>query len=139
MPWSDGRRLGESPSGARALRFPWRTQRRRMLGMSQQDFADYLGVGAASVKRWEAGQIQDRALDELMRLKTDREAARNNLRALEDQVPEECVLSSVKLGDRDVELRFSSGLSFSGQPQMKMGRFRMDQSYQFDDDGVLAA
>jgi putative zinc finger/helix-turn-helix YgiT family protein len=112
---------------------------RRVLGMSQQEFADYLGVGAASVKRWESGQIQDRAMDKLIRLKTDPEAARSNLRTLEDQVPEECVLSSVKLGDRDVELRFSRDLSFTGQPRMKMGRFPMDQPYQFDPDEVIAA
>lgn len=33
--------------------------RRERLGMSQQAFADYLGVGVASVKRWEMGKIQD--------------------------------------------------------------------------------
>jgi HTH-type transcriptional regulator/antitoxin MqsA len=114
-------------------------EHRGMLGMSQQEFADYLGVGPASVKRWESGQIQDRAMDELIRLKTDPQAARNNLRALVDQVPEEHVLSSVKLGDKDLDLCFSLEQSFTGRPQMKMGRFRMDQSYLFDDDEVLAA
>jgi len=33
--------------------------RRSSLGMSQQQFADHLGVGVASVKRWEMGKIQD--------------------------------------------------------------------------------
>lgn len=45
---------------------------RAQLRMSQQEFADYLRVGVASVKRWELGQIQDAAMDELMRMKCDR-------------------------------------------------------------------
>ena len=48
------------------------------LGMSQQRFADYLGVGSSSVKRWELGQIQDKAMNNLMVLKTDLDAAREN-------------------------------------------------------------
>src|SRR5665213_1254118 len=68
-----------------------RERRSSWLKMSQQALGDYLGVGLASIKRWESGQIQDRAMDELIRLKTDPEAARNNLRALEIQVPEEYI------------------------------------------------
>lgn len=52
--------------------------RRKLLGMSQDDFADYLGVGKASVRRWELGQVQEQAMDNLMRLKTDIDAARAN-------------------------------------------------------------
>lgn len=44
--------------------------RRSKLRMTQQEFADYLKVGVASVKRWEYGQVQERAMDELIRLKT---------------------------------------------------------------------
>jgi putative zinc finger/helix-turn-helix YgiT family protein len=51
---------------------------RRQLGMSQDEFARYLKVGPASVHRWENGQIQDEALNELLLLKTDPEAARHN-------------------------------------------------------------
>jgi putative zinc finger/helix-turn-helix YgiT family protein len=61
--------------------------RRARLGMSQQRFSEYLGAGVASVKRWELGQIQDRAMDEPIRLKTDLEAARESLRAWEERVP----------------------------------------------------
>ena len=43
---------------------------RKQLGLSQVQFAKYLKVGVASVKRWEAGLIQDQVLDELIRLKT---------------------------------------------------------------------
>jgi len=38
------------------------------LKMTQQQFADFLGVGVASIKRWELGEIQDVAMDHLMRL-----------------------------------------------------------------------
>lgn len=44
---------------------------RQRLDMSQQDFADYLGVGIASVKRWEWGQVQEKSLDKLIRVLTD--------------------------------------------------------------------
>src|SRR2546423_7169551 len=33
--------------------------RRKRLEMNQQQFADFLGFGVASVKRWELGKIQD--------------------------------------------------------------------------------
>jgi putative zinc finger/helix-turn-helix YgiT family protein len=51
---------------------------RRQLRMSQDEFARYLKVGPASVHRWENGQIQDEALNELLLLKTDAMAAREN-------------------------------------------------------------
>ena len=54
-------------------------QRRQQLGMSQADFAEYLRVGVASLKRWEMGKVQDESSDELMRLRTDEGAARRNL------------------------------------------------------------
>ena len=61
---------------------------RRSLGMTQQEFADYLPVGVASVKRWELGQIQDRALDELMRVKCDRAHCLSVLQKLRPAVVE---------------------------------------------------
>jgi len=51
---------------------------RKGLGVSQEEFAHYLGVGPASVNRWENGQIQDEAMNELILLKTDLFAAMNN-------------------------------------------------------------
>lgn len=45
--------------------------RRSSLNMNQQEFADYLRVGVASVKRWENGQVQESSMDELIRLKTN--------------------------------------------------------------------
>ncbi|HEY4905202.1 MAG TPA: type II TA system antitoxin MqsA family protein [Candidatus Sulfotelmatobacter sp.] len=33
--------------------------RRNHLGLNQEEFARYLGVGVASIKRWEMGKIQD--------------------------------------------------------------------------------
>jgi len=53
--------------------------RRADLRMSQRQFASYLGVGVASIKRWELGQIQDEAMNNLMVLKTDLAAAKRNL------------------------------------------------------------
>lgn len=51
---------------------------RRSLGLSQREFAHYLGVGEASVKRWETGVLPDKSSSDLIRLKTDPEAARQN-------------------------------------------------------------
>lgn len=44
---------------------------RQRMEMSQEAFASYLEVGIASIKRWELGQVQDKAMDNLIRLKTD--------------------------------------------------------------------
>lgn len=52
--------------------------RRKSLKMNQDKFAKYLGVGTASIKRWEMGQIQDLAMDYLIRIKTDPVAAWSN-------------------------------------------------------------
>jgi putative zinc finger/helix-turn-helix YgiT family protein len=45
--------------------------RRKSLAMSQREFADFLRVGEASVKRWETWQVQDDSSDELIRMKCD--------------------------------------------------------------------
>jgi hypothetical protein len=54
--------------------------------MSFRTFAKYLKVGEASPKRWEAGLVQDEAMDELIRLKADLPSARNNVRQLESRL-----------------------------------------------------
>jgi putative zinc finger/helix-turn-helix YgiT family protein len=41
---------------------------RSTLKMNQEEFSDFLGAGEASVKRWELGEIQSHAMDQLMRL-----------------------------------------------------------------------
>ncbi len=56
---------------------------RKRFGMSQQSFAKYLKVSVPSVKRWESGLIQDEAMDHLIRLQTDPNAARENVEQLE--------------------------------------------------------
>ena len=58
---------------------------RRRMKMTQKQFAEHVGVGVASLKRWELGQVQERAMDQLMRLKTDPQAARQNLEAINSQ------------------------------------------------------
>lgn len=45
--------------------------RRTRLGMSQHDFANFLRVGEASVKRWETWSVQDPSSDELIRMKCE--------------------------------------------------------------------
>lgn len=52
--------------------------RRSSLRMTQKAFAIYLGVGEASIKRWELGAIQDESMDRYIRLKTDPDEARLN-------------------------------------------------------------
>jgi putative zinc finger/helix-turn-helix YgiT family protein len=42
---------------------------RRAMGKNQRDFAEFLDVGEASVKRWETWQVQDKSSDRLIRLK----------------------------------------------------------------------
>jgi putative zinc finger/helix-turn-helix YgiT family protein len=60
--------------------------RRLGLGMSQQQFATYLGAGVASIKRWELGQVQDEAMNSLMVLKTDLAAAKRNVAEIATQL-----------------------------------------------------
>lgn len=55
---------------------------RKRLGMTQREFAEYLGVGEASVKRWELGSLQDKSSDILIRLMTDPDFAQENLEQL---------------------------------------------------------
>ncbi len=55
---------------------------RARLKMSFREFAKYLRVSEASPKRWEAGLVQDEAMDELIRLKADLGAARKNVAGL---------------------------------------------------------
>ena len=59
---------------------------RRRLGMSQREFASYLGVGEASVKRWEKGVLPDKSSSDLIRLKTDPAEALKNYRALRERL-----------------------------------------------------
>lgn len=51
---------------------------RKMLGMSQTAFANYLNVGEASIKRWETYFVQDPVQDEHIRLKCDEAYAECN-------------------------------------------------------------
>lgn len=60
---------------------------RKKMDMTQDDFAQYLGVGVASLKRWENGAIQEKANDELIRLKCSEEKLSEQLYDLESHVP----------------------------------------------------
>lgn len=57
---------------------------RRNLRMTWPEFASYVAVGIATIKRWKRGEIQTQALDRLVRLQADPhflEEARNKLKA----------------------------------------------------------
>lgn len=93
---------------------------RQRFGLSQRAFARrFRGISVASVKRWEAGAIQDEAHDELLRSKTDLQTARRNLRELEEdlalkpggepqmilvRVPRPIAMESGWGGEQDVEI-----------------------------------
>lgn len=51
---------------------------RKKMEMSQRQFAAYLGVGEASIKRWETYFAQETAMDEHIRLKCDKAFAERN-------------------------------------------------------------
>jgi putative zinc finger/helix-turn-helix YgiT family protein len=44
---------------------------RQLLDMNQREFAAFVGVGEASVKRWETWLVQEKSSDELIRMKCD--------------------------------------------------------------------
>jgi transcriptional regulator with XRE-family HTH domain len=57
-------------------------QMRRNLGMTWKQFAKYVNVGIATLKRWMRGEIQTAALDSLVRLKADPSYAQQALEEL---------------------------------------------------------
>jgi putative zinc finger/helix-turn-helix YgiT family protein len=83
---------------------------REGLSMSQEAFADYLGVGIASVKRWELGQIQERSMDKLIRLMTDPAYALAHAAALQGRlqpsVPARRNLEKLRIYAQDDALAF---------------------------------
>jgi putative zinc finger/helix-turn-helix YgiT family protein len=95
--------------------------------MNQLQFSEYLGVGSASVKRWEAGQVQDKAMDELIRIKADPDAALRNLKALRLQVPERYVISNAVMGGRNIELSFALKQHYDKPTQIKMDPISLDR------------
>ncbi|PIR22555.1 MAG: hypothetical protein COV44_07370 [Deltaproteobacteria bacterium CG11_big_fil_rev_8_21_14_0_20_45_16] len=77
---------------------------RKTLGMSQRYFANYLGVGEASIKRWETYYVQDLAMDQHIRLKCDSKTAENNV--------------------MDIHTKTHQVDEFSGKRQFSFERFR---------------
>ncbi|MFW5887675.1 MAG: type II TA system antitoxin MqsA family protein [Bacteriovoracia bacterium] len=51
---------------------------RESLEMSQSQFSEYLGVGVASIKRWETYFVQEKSQDDLIRMKCDSSWAERN-------------------------------------------------------------
>lgn len=83
---------------------------RERLGLTQQTLADRLKVGIASVKRWEAGAVQDESSDQLIRLRTDIDVARINLRDLESRL-----LSSENRGPVVLPVRPASSVKWNAE------------------------
>jgi putative zinc finger/helix-turn-helix YgiT family protein len=52
--------------------------RREILGKSQREFASFLGVGEASIPRWESWQVQEKVYDDLIRSRTQQLTAVEN-------------------------------------------------------------
>jgi hypothetical protein len=78
-------------------------------------------------------------MDELIRLKTDPQAARENLKSLELQVTEDHLASSIKLGDHDAfDLMFSGQPTFTSKPHMKMGKVRLEKSTFLSEEPLAA-
>jgi putative zinc finger/helix-turn-helix YgiT family protein len=110
---------------------------RTRLGMSQQQFAEHLGTGPASVKRWEVGKVQERSMDELIRLKTDPGAMRRQLKELERQVPERRIVPVFE--GSGVELSFViETQQYTRKPAMKMDKSGL-KPLNGDSDVPLAA
>ncbi len=61
---------------------------RAKLNMSQAEFARYLNVGEASIKRWETYYIQDSSQDDHIRLKCDEAYAETNYLNIQSQQSE---------------------------------------------------
>jgi putative zinc finger/helix-turn-helix YgiT family protein len=90
---------------------------RARLGLSQAAFARFLRVGIASVKRWEAGLIQDEAHDQLIRLRTDLAEARHNVEELEQRL--EADVSPGKPRVIELSIRPNPGTSVWDKPSIR--------------------
>jgi len=112
---------------------------RTRLGMNQVEFAEYLGVGSASVKRWESGQIQDKAMDNLIRLKAQPEQALRNYQVLESRLPARCGSTMVVFVDEDMELSTCSELKFNA-PKMdwNMGTLGTNETNELQREPIAA-
>ena len=86
LAWLFGEARGADVAGALgAARLLTSSEIRRIridLGMSQEEFATYLSVGVASVKRWELGKAQEKSMDDLVRIKCSLPSARRNVARL---------------------------------------------------------
>ncbi len=65
---------------------------RAALKKSQQEFADFLRVGVASVKRWETWQVQDASSDELMKAKFENERLRGQMGSHSEEIEKHVVV-----------------------------------------------
>jgi putative zinc finger/helix-turn-helix YgiT family protein len=114
---------------------------RNRLEMNQLAFAEYLGVGSSSVKRWESGQIQEKAMDELIRLKADSARARSNYESLESRLSENCLYSTVIFSGEDADLSTCAYQRYymSGHVDMRLDLSELDPEDALSHDDELIA
>ena len=79
---------------------------RRNLGMTWKQFADYVDVGIASLKRWMAGEIQSSSMDALVRYRADHEYAQRETAKLLSRL-EDSAASADEVVGQTVVLRRS--------------------------------
>jgi putative zinc finger/helix-turn-helix YgiT family protein len=113
---------------------------RSRLGMNQLQFAEYLGVGPASVKRWESGQIQEKGNDELIRLKADSERARANYKSLKDLLSGERGYTTVIFYGHDADLSTYSSQQYYPSLKVPMGvdMSNLEESLLQEQDSIAA-
>lgn len=69
---------------------------RKRLGMTQQEFAGFLKVGIASIKRWEGVAIQDAAMDQLIRISCDPKAQEEAAWNLGEHLAQEELITNIR-------------------------------------------
>ena len=75
---------------------------RESFGMSQKVFAQYLGVGEASIQRWETYYIQDLSQDDHIRVRCDLSCAERNLMNIDYHFSDPNIYNGMKLFSFDL-------------------------------------
>jgi putative zinc finger/helix-turn-helix YgiT family protein len=101
-------------------------QFRRDLGMTWKQFAEYVGIGTATLKRWMGGEIQSPSLDALVRLRADLDFAR---RATDDLLARLVAHSPA----------YSKTVEFKAPLAIHRRRMQLKQDWAADADYALSA
>jgi len=110
---------------------------REDLGMSQQQFAEALGAGVASVKRWETWLPQETSSDQLIRLKT--KELKRNLQTGWVNTPEWDLVCKVGSGIQLVQMKFTPVVQWETLSAVKRQNKPVKVSRRYDTALALAA